>query len=390
MALKEKLLLWQKEGLIDQITAEKILAFEQKQENPNRLPLLLIIGLVFFSLAVFSFIAANWQAMPAGVKIGLILLLMWLFYGLGHLSERRNFGWPHVFRLIGLAMFGAAMIVAVQAFHLSLSGSLIGWGLYVSAIAHYFYWRHNAYALVAFVFGAQVLLSSVLTMDWFEWFLFVAVALGWLYFSKDKLPVAFSWLLLFGGGLMLWAVADYESLLWPIWTLFALVGLLALVFPEKQKTLQSLYLLVGGAISLGYLAFRGASLDFFEDLNGVESTLLLLAGFAVFALCYFHIRPLVWVSVLGAIGLSLYDSSAIGLAILAELVALGYLAVNHRQNQPLGLGFVYFILVQVVLYFIFAWQRLDMSLFFLIGALLLFALSGIAWWFNRKKARVSS
>jgi uncharacterized membrane protein len=82
----------------------------------------------------------------------------------------------------------------------------------------------------------------------------------------------------------------------------------------------------------------------------------------------------------------LYDPSAIGLAILAEAVALGYLAIHHRQQQPLGLGFVYFILVQVVLYFIYAWERLDMSLFFLLGALLLFALSGAAWWFNRKKA----
>lgn len=390
MALKDKLSLWQKEGLIDQNTAEKIWAFEQRQEKPNRLPLLLIIGLVFFSLAVFSFIAANWQVMPAAVKIGLILLLMWLFYGLGYLSERKNFGWPHVFRLIGLAMFGAAMIVAVQAFHLPLSGSLIGWALYLAAIAHYFYWRHLAYAVAAFIFGVQILLSSVLTMGWPEWSVYAAVSLGWLYFSKDKLPIRFSWLLLFGSGLMLWAVADYESLLWPIWTLFALVVLLAFVFPEKQKALQPLYLLAGGAMSLGYLAFRGASLDFFEDLKGLESALLLAAGIAILALCYFRIRPLVWISALGAIGLSLYDSSAIGLAVLAEAVALGYLAVNHRQNQPLGLGFVYFILVQIVLYFIFAWQRLDMSLFFLVGALLLFALSGIAWWFNRKKARAVS
>lgn len=390
MALKEKLSLWQQEGFIDQSTAEKILAFEQRQEKPNRLPLLLIIGLVFFSLAVFSFIAANWQVMPAAIKIGLILLLMWLFYGLGHLSDRKNFGWPHVFRLIGLAMFGAAMIVAVQAFHLSLSSSLIGWAIYLAAMAHYFYWRHLAYAAVAFIFGMQVLLSSVLTMGWMEWFVYVAASLGWLYFSKDKLPIAFSWLLLFGSGLMLFAVADYESRLWPIWTLFVLAGLLAFVFPEKRKILQPLYLLAGGAVSLGYLAVRGSSLSVFKDLNLWESVLLLFAGIAIFALCYFRIRPLIWLSVLGAIGLSLYDSSAIGLAVLAEAVALGYLVVNHRQNQPLSLGFVYFILVQVVLYFIFAWQRLDMSLFFLVGALLLFALSGIAWWFNRKKARAAS
>ncbi|WKA58765.1 DUF2157 domain-containing protein [Planococcus shenhongbingii] len=390
MDIKEKLSHWQKEGLIDETTAEKILAYEHRQPIPTKIPLLLIIGLIFFSLAVFSFIAANWQAIPAALKIGLMLLLMWLFYGLGHLAQRKNFGWPHIFRLIGLAMFGAAIIVAVQSFHLPLSGSLIGWALFLAAIGHYFYWRHVAYAVVAFVFGIQVLMSSVVTMGWLEWIVFAAVALAWLYFSKDRLPAIFSWLLLFGTGLMLWAVADYDSRLWPIWTLFVLVALLFLVSPEKKKTLQPLYLLAGGALSLIYLSVRGSSLVVFDELNMIESVMLLFAGLAVLALCYFRVRPVSWVSALGTVGLLLYDSSAIGLAILTEAVALSYLAFNHRQNQPLGLGFVYFILVQVVLYFIYAWDRLDMSLFFLIGALLLFALSGIAWWFNRKKARVAS
>lgn len=52
---------------------------------------------------------------------------------------------------------------------------------------------------------------------------------------------------------------------------------------------------------------------------------------------------------------------------------------------PLAVGFLYFVVVQFVIYVIYAWERLDMSLFFLIGALLLFALSGAAWWMNRRK-----
>jgi uncharacterized membrane protein len=63
-----------------------------------------------------------------------------------------------------------------------------------------------------------------------------------------------------------------------------------------------------------------------------------------------------------------------------------YLVIAHRQDRPLTFGFVYFIAVQFVLYFIYAWERLDMSLFFLVGAILLFVLSGIAWYVNRKKA----
>ena len=72
--LKQKLHSWQDEGLIDESTVEKILAFESKQPKPVKIPLLLIIGLIFFSLAVFSFIAANWQAMPDVLRIYLSCL----------------------------------------------------------------------------------------------------------------------------------------------------------------------------------------------------------------------------------------------------------------------------------------------------------------------------
>jgi uncharacterized membrane protein len=105
----------------------------------------------------------------------------------------------------------------------------------------------------------------------------------------------------------------------------------------------------------------------------------------VFALAWLRCRELMWLPVLGFVGFMLYDETAIALAIVAELTALGYLIIAQRQDKPLAMGFVYFIVVQFVIYVIYAWERLDMSLFFLIGAILLFVLSGIAWWLNRKK-----
>jgi uncharacterized membrane protein len=376
--------------LIDQATADRILAFEGRQPAPSKFPLLLIIGLIFFSLAVFSFIVANWQDMPAFLKIGLVLLLMWLFYGFGHVAERREFAHAHIFRLIGLAMFGAAVIVTIQTFHLSLSGSVIGWALFLASLAHHFYWKRLSYAIAAFIFGIQVLSSSAGSIGWIEWLCFIVAALAWFYFSRTSAPAVFSWLLLFGSGLMLWSLSDYESMLWPVWTLFVLVGVLFLAAPSKEKLLQPFYLGIAGIQLIVYLAVRGASDSLFDSLNLGESIALFAAAAGIFALCFFRFRSLVWIAALGPIGLLLFDETAIGLAILAELSGLAYLAVAHRRNEPLALGFVYFILVQFVLYFIYAWERLDMSLFFLIGALLLFALSGIAWWINRKKAGVAT
>ncbi|WP_019413123.1 DUF2157 domain-containing protein [Paenisporosarcina sp. TG20] len=389
MDINRNLERWQNEGFIDQTTVNQILAFEHLQPKPKKLPLLLIIGLIFFSLAVFSFIAANWQVMPDMLRITLVLLLMWMFYGFGYLSEQKKFGQPIIFRLIGLGMFAASIIITIQTFHLSISNSILPWAIFIAALAHYFYWRHQSYAFIGLIFGAQVLITSIPTIGWFEWGSFIIVSLGWFYFSRNPLPIVFSWLLLFGSGLMLWSLVDYKSVLWPVWTLFALVVLLLLV-PEKERILRPLYLIIGGIQLVVYLAVRGETALSLVELNLTESISLVIVATGILALCYKRFRAITWISVLGLVGVLLFDDTAIGLAILAEVVALAYLIIRHRQEKPLALAFVYFIAVQFVLYFIYAWERLDMSLFFLIGALLLFTLSGIAWRMNRKKVGVSS
>lgn len=389
MDLERKLGRWEKEGFIDQVAVKKILTFENQQPKPTKLPLLLIIGLIFFSLAVFSFIAANWQVMPALLKIGLVQLLMWMFYGFGYLAERKNFGRAIIFRLIGLAMFGASIIVTVQAFHFSVSNSILPWAIFIVTLAHYFYWRQFPYALIAFIAGAFVLMMSIPTMSWFEWGCFLAVTLAWFYFSHIDSSMVFSWLLLFASGLMLWILVDYETILWPIWTLFTLVFLLLSV-PEKERLLGPLTLVVGAFQLVVYLTIRGAMDLSFPEINLVESISLLVVSVGVLVLTYLRFQSITWISVLGAVGLLLFDDTAIALAIVAEIVALAYLVIAHRQDRPLTFGFVYFIAVQFVLYFIYAWERLDMSLFFLVGAILLFVLSGIAWYVNRKKAGVAT
>ena len=388
MDVEGKLASWREEGLLDEETVDRILAYEKRQPQKRKVPLLLIIGLIFFSLAVFSFIAANWEAVPDVLKVALVLALMWIFYALSYLSDKKQLGSPTAFRLLGLAMFGASILVALQTFHFSMSNFLLPWALFLSALAHYFYWRHVAYTVVAFLFGLQVLSSSVPTTDWFAWGMFIAVSLAWFYFSKESAPVIFSWFLLFGAGLQLWSLVEYDSPLWPVWTLFVLVLLLLLV-PEKVRLLRPLYLIVAAVQLVVYLAVRGETDLSLVDVNLPEAIALALAGIAIGMLCYVRFRPLLWISILGAMGFLLFDGTAISLAVIAELSALGYLVMAQRQEQPLTPGFLYFIVVQFVIYVIYAWERLDMSLFFLIGAFLLFALSGIGWWINRQKGSVA-
>ncbi|RAZ69720.1 DUF2157 domain-containing protein [Planococcus maitriensis] len=385
MEWERKLAQWRAEGLIDQEAVERIQAFETRQPKKRKLPLLLIIGLIFFALAVFSFIAANWQAIPAIAKVGMVVLLMWVFYVIGHFSEKKHFGHPIIFRILGYLMFGASLVVTGQTFHLGTGSSIVPWALFIAAIAHFFIWRHAAFTVLAFISGISLLTSAAPGIGLIEWLLIIAVTLSWFFLSKEGPVMIFSWLLLLGSGFLVWSIWDIDSPLVPIWTLFALVLLLLLIPKDKQKLLAPLYLIVGGIQLIVFLAIRGESDLALVELSMPESIALAAAGIAVAALAYFRERRLMWLGVIGLVGFMLYDETAIALAVAAELTALGYLIIAQRQDQPLALGFVYFIVVQFVIYVIYAWERLDMSLFFLIGAILLFVLSGIAWWLNRKK-----
>lgn len=317
--------------------------------------------------------------------MALVVGLMWIFYVLAYFSEKKGFGQPILFRILGLAMFGASILVTAQTFHFSLSNSVLPWAIFLAALAHYFIWPNAVYTILAFIFGIGTLTSFLPNTGWIEWILFAAITLAWFYFSKDGEAKVFGWMLLFFSGLLMWDLVTYSSPFWPIWTLFVLVLLLFLVPVNTQRLLSPLYLVFGAVMLVVYLALRGETQLSLVDLNWAESLALVAAGLAVLFITYTKFRSIVWISILGAMGLLLFDDTALGLAAVAEISALAYLIIAQRQNRPLAPGFVYFIVVQFVIYVIYAWERLDMSLFFLIGAILLFALSGAAWWLNRKK-----
>ncbi len=177
---------WQDAGLLDEATVERILNYENQRSTKQRLPLLLIIGGTFVVLAVFSFLAANWQAMPVGWKIGLVVVLMWSCYIVADLSERRHILHPIVFRIGGILAFGASILVVVQSFHLPMEGSLLGWCVFVAALVHYVLWRHEAYGVVAFLSGWTIFTSlggfgqeQASYLDWTSFSLMIILSFSW-------------------------------------------------------------------------------------------------------------------------------------------------------------------------------------------------------------------
>ncbi|WP_114571324.1 DUF2157 domain-containing protein [Exiguobacterium flavidum] len=388
MSWQTKLKEWEDAGVIDAGTKARVFEYEGKlKREKKRFPLLVVIGLIFVALAIMSFIAANWQAIPALVKIGLVLLLMWAFYVLADVSERRKIWSPVAFRILGIISFAGAIVVTVQTFHMSQQGTFLAWAVLLMALGHYFLWRHEAYTIVAFIAGINLLTTAGQSVTWLEWALLLAVGLAWFYFSQKPLPQLFSWIFLFGSGVLLWSLVDgYDGVLWAIWTLFALVPLLFLIKDEEaRKKFVPIYLFVGGAASVVYLAVRGGTEDWTVDMSYYESAALLLVALAIGYVGYRWFKPLLWLVPLGLFGFALYDDTAIALAAIIEIVAFAFLIYSERKDHSLVMPFVYFIAVQMAIYFVYAWDRLDMSLFFLIGAIIVFLLAGIAWWLRRRR-----
>lgn len=381
---QQKVKEWHEAGVLDQTAMEAIVNYESRQPQKKRIPLLLTVGLIFFTLAIFSFIAANWGLIPDILKTTVILVFMWIAYVLADFSKKRHFGYPIIFQLLGFALFLAAVLVTLQTFHLSVSNTVLPWLAYLAAIGHFYLYKHKLYSGISFIAGIFLLFDFMPDVGWFEWIAFIAVTLAHFYFVRKKEAVTFSFLHLFGAGLLLWVLVDYESALWPIWTLFALT-LLIWVVPLKASIIKPLIQMIAGLIGIGYLLARAETDMTLVHLNVLESSLLIVAGGALALFLWKEHKSIVWIALLGLMGFLLLDETAIALAVLAEVVGLGYLIVAQRQDRSLRGGFIFFILIQFVIYFVYAWQRLDMSLFFFIGALLLFVLAGVGWWLNRRK-----
>jgi uncharacterized membrane protein len=112
---------WRREGLIDEATAERL-----RNDIDNRGSgfglggILAVLGAVLLGAAIFSLAAANWEAIPRLVRVGLIMLVLWLGYLGGAWRESRGdkvFG--QALYLIAAITFGVGIALIGQMYHLS-------------------------------------------------------------------------------------------------------------------------------------------------------------------------------------------------------------------------------------------------------------------------------
>ncbi len=80
---------------------------------------LAILGAVLIGFAAMSFVAANWQEMPRLLRLGLLFAGLWTSYGLaGVFAQRDMSGFSHAAILLGVAIFGASIMLISQMYHM--------------------------------------------------------------------------------------------------------------------------------------------------------------------------------------------------------------------------------------------------------------------------------
>ena len=107
--IDRKLAAWQGAGLIDAETAARLRAYEAEHSRPLALWAVMGIGALAMALGVISVVAANWEAIPAQLRLGVhfgltavALAALWRWPGQGWGQEALVF----VCGALGLAFFG--------------------------------------------------------------------------------------------------------------------------------------------------------------------------------------------------------------------------------------------------------------------------------------------
>lgn len=186
--LKQELLLWRSRGLIDESQERALdnLYNLQAVTNPTKrsfLSGLLFFGALLIGCGVISFVAANWQAIPTGAKVTLLLSAMWGTQGYGFYlwRVRAQSALGHSLILLGSLIYGANIGLFGQIFQLQgeLYQALLLWGVGVLAVAYALPSLPNGVlALIVTVAGYLIWESSVniALVPWLGLLLFVPLA----------------------------------------------------------------------------------------------------------------------------------------------------------------------------------------------------------------------
>ncbi len=385
---------WVTDGLISEAQRQRLLARYPPEAQP--LGLLPLLGSVLVGLSALSVVAANWQALPTALRLALLLGSLTGSYAAGSYFLRRgNADLGHGLIGLGLILFGASIILTSQLYQLvgyDASG-LLAW--VVAGVAVSYVYGSRLLVLLTVLIGAAVQTYCVESLGIFS-YVTAWLVVGGLGYYWWRRPDAVGATVLAVG--LLWQAALLIIVLHARITWFFVPAMAIYAAGDWQANqaggraiqvppLVTAYLFMFGLATFGetdayanilrppllpYLAALGAVFAISVAgkrargrLTSLPEWLLLLPGF--------------------------YLSGGLPLAVATLVVLYAHAgsvlarANREQDSDQLTIGAVLFVAATALAYFKLTWGFMDKSLFFLVGGVLLLALS---WYLRRRNAQV--
>ncbi|MCC6741425.1 MAG: DUF2157 domain-containing protein [Planctomycetia bacterium] len=424
--LADEIPAWTREGLLTEDQARRIRArydFAEveldRHAGPGKLvQALSILGALLVGAGILTWIAANWDGMSDALRLGLIFTsVVGLQWGGYELAFRRA-NHPHVGQallLIGNLAYGAGIFLVAQIFHLSghWPNAFLAWGLgslavavaveavpvFAVAAAALSVWgigeaaefhATGAWSLAALgaLFGAAYWRRSkshlaVAVLALAAW---IAAVPGTWSRSEELLPTA--WLA--GSGALVAAGVLHRSLGRPDlqgpWRLAGLGGGMFAVFLLSIRPLAHEF-----AWSEGNRPAIGAVWALLAVAAAASAWALVvaterLARFEAWAALAATGLGATWLAI-GTRGAEVPIALLFNIALFSGSAGLVALGLHDRRPSLAYSGLAWFAIGLFALYVDFGWDRLDRSLFFTVGGLLL--LAG-GWVLERQRRRIAA
>jgi uncharacterized membrane protein len=371
---------WRDAGLIDDSAVAHISAWEAQHRRPIWLWALSGMGALAIGLGVVAVVAANWQEIPAGVKLAGDLLLTGLCAVFVFVAWQRDQAWPReigALLLFGLVIGGIALIGQVYQLQSDPWQALVIW----LALSTPFL------ALVAFTRLVGALWLAAVVLTWFS---------AYEPLERLVMPLAsgsatghFSHLLLYLPACLMIVVAVVRRR-WPpaedqgeLLLKLALAGLAAAVSTTVAVIDSRLAGVVApGEIWLGGVATLLAAAALWLGSGALQrrpAIALLGASFVVWAAALLLARA--WNAEAKATFEAIF-----GLLFIVYWAAIGWLAARAGQRVLFGLAFTVIGLRLLILYFEAIGGLTATGLGLIGGGVLCLALTWVGWRLTRRLA----
>jgi uncharacterized membrane protein len=325
--LKSRVVKWTESGIISDDQSEAILNYEALPEEPlqlgNRFNRLIVVlstlGAILIGAGIISFVAANWQGMPAIAKLTLLIGGQTAAYAAAYQLQFVR-GYPRVGAAImftGAAWFGSNLFLVAQSYHLSTDNPdiLILWFIGILPLAY-----------IARSKSITVMAVAIFTVG-------ITWKIGtWAGDPENAFIII--------GTLLLVAATIYA------------VGMLHLV-REKLKFHAGPYLVSGALLAISVTFFL-TFVDNFRNFIGrgiVDANAVTGAQYALVAI----------VSIIAVTALAVADrfSSQINRtsfarfaepAVVALVIALVWVLITHPFNSPVGYAVIFNLLLILLIF----------------------------------------